>query len=208
MKTMKDCIPDRKGEWMQVSSGGKFFPQDPSPEEVHIRDIANGLALTCRYGGQGKINKFYSVAEHSLHMANYALRKPCSENYRNLLAFCCLMHDAAEAYTGDLIRSMKSAVGDSFKLMEDNIQNVILRKYDILLSYLHMACDVKELDNRIIVNEKAALFDTSQEWAHDNLEPLGGVEIKCFNPWTAKNRWLDLFFTLKFKVDDDNRNPS
>jgi hypothetical protein len=48
---------------MQLSSGGRFWPLDPRQEDIHIEDIANGLALDCRYAGQCKIDSFYSVAE-------------------------------------------------------------------------------------------------------------------------------------------------
>ena len=47
----------RYGGWMQVYSGGKFYPLDPRPEEIFIEDIAHSLSLLCRYVGH--INRFY-----------------------------------------------------------------------------------------------------------------------------------------------------
>lgn len=33
-------ITERVGDWMQVRSGGRFWPFDPHPGEIHIEDIA------------------------------------------------------------------------------------------------------------------------------------------------------------------------
>ena len=195
--SIADVVEGRVGEWMQVASGRKFFPQDPRPEEIKINDIANGLALTCRYGGQGNVDKFYSVAEHSLLMARYTLQNRSGNSYNMLsLALAVLMHDAAEAYAGDLIRSIKSAVRDAYAPLEDNIQEVILKKYGLLQFSLNWAQTIKEIDNRIVVNEKAVLFNSPQDWAADTLVALPRVEIKCYDPPTAKKMFLILFYKL------------
>ncbi len=201
MKIMSDVVAGRKGDWMQLSSGGKFFPMDPRSEEFNIDDIANGLALTCRFGGQGRVDKFYSVAEHSFLMAIYALG-----DHRTYYTFalCALLHDAAEAYVGDLIRSVKKAVGESYTDMEDKIQQTIMKRYNLYEESKRFAPSIKLIDNRIIVNEKAALFETSQRWFHDSLAPLSGVEIKCHHPAEAKRLWLDLFFELREKQTKEN----
>lgn len=191
-----DVSTGRFGEWMQVASGGKFFPLDPRPEEVEIDDIANGLALTCRYGGQGCITKFYSVAEHSMLMAEYALDlQGMWIKDRERLALAALMHDAAEAYAGDMVVAMKHSLTD-FSQIENNIQWIILEKYNLWEDSLKWADVVKQLDHRIVVNEKAVLFHPTQEWATDSLKPLPGVNIMCYDSITAKNKWLELFFKL------------
>jgi hypothetical protein len=46
---------ERYGQWIQVYSGGKFYPLDPHPDEVFIEDIAHALSMLCRYTGH--INK-------------------------------------------------------------------------------------------------------------------------------------------------------
>ena len=115
-----DIVEGRKGRWMHTSLGGRFWPEDPRVDEVHISDIANGLALDCRYSGQGRVDRFYSVAEHSALMAWYAM-----DNYRPWLAYLCLLHDAAEAYLNDLSPAIKKALGASYKKLEEGVQAVI-----------------------------------------------------------------------------------
>ena len=208
MMSAPNLVEGRIGEWMQVASGGKFFPQDPRPEEINIDDIANGLALTCRYGGQGDINKFYSVAEHSMLMAKYTFEHTIhptlfleGRKIKILLTLVILLHDAAEAYVGDLIRSVKSAVRNTYGPLEDNIQSVILNKYGLFEAALNFSDEVKEIDNRIVVNEKSALFNSPLVWASDTLEPLPDVKIHCYDPPTAKKMWLNLFHKLMYSSE-------
>ena len=91
MQVLKDEVEGRVGLWMQTSLGGKFFPQDMRPEEIFISDIANGLALDCRYNGQGRVDRYLSVAEHSVLMAQVARRR----RWPAKVTFAVLLHDAA-----------------------------------------------------------------------------------------------------------------
>lgn len=88
-------IPD-PAAWIQTATGGRFYPLDPRPEDVRIEDIAHGLANICRFGGQ--CTPFYSVAQHSLLVAS--LVPPEDQRW-------ALLHDASEAYIGDVIRPFK-----------------------------------------------------------------------------------------------------
>lgn len=193
----QDEVEDRRGQWMQTSLGNKFFPEDPRSEEVFISDIANGLALDCRYAGQGAVDKFYSVAEHSYHMTAYAsgtLEWPPEA----LLA--CLLHDAAEAYCNDLPRAVKQAVNnvgddeyspaEAYSMIEDNIQAVIEMRYSLPVDW---EVEIKDLDRRIVPLEKAAIMRYPQPWAHDQFEPLEGIEIKCWRPPVAKQMFLNMY---------------
>lgn len=38
----------RKGDWMQTYTGRQFWPLDPHPDEIDIRDIAHALSMMCR----------------------------------------------------------------------------------------------------------------------------------------------------------------
>lgn len=182
----------RVGEWMQVASGGKFFPLDPRPEEIHIDDIANALALTCRYGGQGNIDKFYSVAEHSILMARHCVKAGMNPR----IALGCLLHDASEAYTGDLVRAMKHSVGPVFGGIEDRIQEVIFEKYGVTDVFEDYGDIIKNLDMRVTVNEKAELMNTEQVWATDDLKPLD-VDVRLMSPRRAKVTFINCYDSLR-----------
>lgn len=69
MSELDTPADDRRGDWIQTFTGRRFWPLDPRPEDVCIEDIAHALSLKCRFGGH--CTRFYSVAEHSVHVSNY-----------------------------------------------------------------------------------------------------------------------------------------
>ena len=141
---------------------------------------------------QGRVTRFYSVAEHSYLGANYVLR----ERKDPLVALAFLFHDAAEAYLKDLARAVKHAVGPAYSSIEANVQEVILRKYDLLEVSEREAGYIKDIDRRLVPLEKAAIMKHPQPWAYDQFQPLPGVNIACFNPPEAKDKWLGCYLRL------------
>lgn len=183
-----DLAEGRQGEWMHTSLGGRFYPADPRESEIFISDIANGLSLDCRYGGQGRVDKFYSVAEHSVLMAQYAAKELC---WPSDALKCILLHDAAEAYLNDLPRAVKHAVGASYDLLEERIQTLVYRKYGLTARANALASQIKEIDCRIVPLEKAAIMAHPQPWEYDKFQSLLGVAIQCWEPKIAKAKFLN-----------------
>lgn len=106
---------ERKGDWIETFTGRKYYPLDPRPEDVDIRDIAHALALKCRFGGHCRC--FYSVAQHSVYVGGQVGRKD---------ALWGLLHDAAEAYLADICTPVKvMAEMSEFRAMEKRNQAVI-----------------------------------------------------------------------------------
>ena len=174
--------------WMHTSLGSRMYPEAPVHKDIAISDIANGLALICRYGGQGDVYKFYSVAEHSVLMAQYAL-----EDAGSFAAMDVLLHDASEAYLGDLVPAVKNAVGSSYEALEDSITNAVMHKYSRHHDFRDYA---KTIDGRIVPTEKAALMRHPQPWPSDAADPLP-VGIECWYPAQAKLRFLILWEELR-----------
>lgn len=107
------------------ASGRKMNIKNPDPRTICGNDIAAGLAKYCRFGGQ--INRFFSVAQHSYLVALLApaeLRK------------AALIHDASEAYLGDVIKPLKVILGKAYTDIEDVWMDVISVKYGVLRSEL------------------------------------------------------------------------
>ena len=78
-------------KYIRTYTGRKFYPMDPQPDAIDIKDIAHALSLVCR--GNGHVNRFFSVAQHCINCAMEAEARGCSQ--RVILA--CLIHDASEA---------------------------------------------------------------------------------------------------------------
>ena len=107
--------------WCQTFTGRAFPLLSPTPDDVDWRDIAAALAKQCRYNGHCEV--FYSVAQHSVLAAEVAtghelwdaLDRQVFEAAleavgEQALFRAVLLHDAPEAYIGDLTTPMKEAM--------------------------------------------------------------------------------------------------
>lgn len=166
---------------MQVFSGEKFWPLDPRPDEVHITDIAHSLSLICRYNGHA--SRFVSVAEHCYRLS-YAVEP---EHAR-----WALMHDAAEAYVGDMVRPLKQFMPE-FSEVEDRVLAVIASRFGLAMPIPDV---VHEADTRYLLDERAAMLpNTRHPWGIEELEPLG-IEVTGMAPETAEVVFLSRFYEL------------
>lgn len=140
--------------WIQTYTGIQFDLLNPTPEMVVIEDIAHSLARLCRFTGHA--NRFYSVAQHSWL---------CSFKSPPKYALEALLHDAHEAYTGDLNRPLK-ALCPAYKDIQSNIDRVIREKFN-----LPIVCSpiVKNIDRTMLYTEKRDLFSNNILWRGSTL---------------------------------------
>lgn len=101
-------------------SGKKVNLLNPTEDMVCIRDIANSLSKICRFNGQTK--QFYSVAQHSVLVAKLVHPEFARE---------ALLHDASEAYLGDVTSPLKHILGNAYTSLEKNFENVIAHKFNL-----------------------------------------------------------------------------
>lgn len=180
--------------WTEAWSGCLTHPLDPKLEEVRLEDIAQGLSNKCRYNGQ---SRFYSVAEHSVHMADWCLREAPRES-RKLTALHALLHDAAEAYLPDVSTPIK-ALFPKFRKYEDKFHAVILEAFHVPPICPQGAKLIKGIDKRIILNERDVVMPNHRpgtKWIVDDLEPLDGVEIYRWPPDEAYNNFIAVYQEL------------
>jgi uncharacterized protein len=176
----------RKGNWIQTHTGGKFYPLDPRPEEIDIQDIAHSLARICRFNGHGAA--FYSVAQHSWIVSSQV---GAADKLWGLL------HDAAEAYIGDLVSPLKKLPEFSFyREIENNILKVIVEKFDLYPHEIPM--DVQSADLIALRTEARDLGLFSPEWAISDVEPFS-FSITPLNPCQSEILFLNCFHQLKRK---------
>lgn len=166
--------------WIQTLSGQAFHYKDPKPEEVNIFDIAGALARQCRYGGH--CHKFYSVAEHCVHVASKA---------SNHLKLTALMHDASEAYLVDIPRPVKPLLANYYEL-ENQIMEVISERF---VFEWPMPDEIKQLDTAILTDERiqnmTATCFKPEDWG--NLLPGLGIDLQFWSHYRAANEFLSAF---------------
>jgi len=171
--------------WIETFTGRQFHFNDPTPDQIDLMDIAHALSLLCRYNGHTK--RFYSVAEHSVLISRW-LRA----NGHEALALTGLMHDAAEAYIGDMPRPIKVTL-PAFKTMETAIDTAVATKFELFYPFPDI---IKECDSRILVDERAQVMNSSpHEWGTDQLEGLG-VAVHGLGPDSARDLFLREFHEL------------
>lgn len=160
--------------------------------DVQFGDIANSLANQCRYNGQ--TNRFYSVAEHSV-LVTEALQKAGAPLHVLKVA---LLHDASEAYLGDMAKYLKFEFPE-FVDLENKVQRVILKAFKVKPLKGKFADLLHEYDSRICVNEMCRLqvIEDSRliKWTNE-VAPLKGIRIKGLIPRNAK----DLFYKKAFEL--------
>jgi hypothetical protein len=137
-----------------------------------VNDIANALACLTRYNGH---TKFYSVAEHSLRVADH-LELQGEDEMTQLLG---LWHDATEAYIGDVPRPQKKMMCLSIKdpydeyYWSDKIDKELaswdlkkkgLKPLDSRLAALSAIEDAKEYEHDRRLSVKLVPFE---EFEHD-----------------------------------------
>lgn len=112
-----------RNTWKHTAGGRHVDLSGNGVSGIDIKDIAYSLSRTCRFGGHTR--EFFSVARHSIFVCNLILEddagtKPSIEAYR--LAYAGLLHDAHEAYIGDLSTPVKAMIGDGYRELDKSIQ--------------------------------------------------------------------------------------
>ncbi len=167
--------------WMWTYSGKQVWPDRPDPEDICIEDIAHALSMQCRYNGH--VSHFYSVAEHSVLVS---LMVPPE------LAIEALLHDATEAYCGDLIRPIKMQLPE-FKRLEGWIDAAIRLRFRLPPTEHPL---VKQADNDILHTEYRWLMRPLPASAviPGTFDP--SIMLFCWQPVQAEIAFLDRYQAL------------
>jgi 5'-deoxynucleotidase YfbR-like HD superfamily hydrolase len=170
-----------EGPWIQTVSGLKFPLMDVDSSVIRIKDIAHALSMVCRFNAQ--CLRPYSVAEHSVHV---------SHEITPHLALLGLMHDAAEAYLGDVPGPLKRCLPE-FQAIENRLIHAIAVKYGFVYPEKGTAeaQELKRADLQLLADEKAAVMAPDPEpWPLD-LPPLKNpARIQGWPPESARARFL------------------
>jgi 5'-deoxynucleotidase YfbR-like HD superfamily hydrolase len=114
-------LPQRA--WQRMLSGRRLDLLDPSPLDIEIEDIAHGLARVARWNGQTRGQAIFSVAQHSILVADIAdVLHPEADRACRLMT---LLHDAPEYVIGDMISPFKAVIGGHYKTIEARLLEAI-----------------------------------------------------------------------------------
>lgn len=166
-----------------TSEGREFSFADPGASPISIQDIAHALCHICRFTGHTR--DFYSVAQHSVLVSHvvppeYALQG--------------LLHDAHEAYVGDMAAPLKMLLPD-YRALEARIE-VYVRAAFGLPVVLHES--VKHADRRLLATEQRDLMHVADgvEWSSlQGIEPLN-YRINPLDPIRAYVLFMERFDQL------------
>ena len=169
------CITTRSGRQVSLLN--------PKPEQIDIGDIAHGLAFQCRFNGQ--TSRFYSIAQHSMMVASML---------PDHLKLAGLLHDAAEAYVGDVVQPLKALLPD-FQAIEERISLAIGMRLGVNLEH-HV--DVKQADLIALATEKRDLLPKERcDWALlQGIRPLGRLTLPM-TPEQAEAAFMRTYVALR-----------
>ena len=183
---------DKKGNdvlkaYIATYTGKQFYLLSPKLEDIDILDIAHGLAMQCRWTGQCKFH--YSIAQHSYY---------CSFIGPDNEAFDRLMHDAAEAYIGDLNRPLKhyTEAGIAYRRQEEIVQHAIAERFGFSIIE---PSSVKRADNLMLYTEKKQIMGYTFEEPQEDIrqfESGSDIIIESWTPSHAKQMFLNRFEEL------------
>jgi hypothetical protein len=178
---MKPIIQAHSGEYIDL--------ENPSNSKFLIDDIAHGLANTCRFGGQ--CSPFYSVAQHCVHVSLLVPPRYARGG---------LMHDASEAYIGDVSSPLKALLSN-YSDIEERLQFEIwnwhggqdrnhpeIKKADLIA----LATERRDLMPATTTNGAWSMLDGITP-VRDKIEPLG--------PMMAKEAFLNRYHQIVAEQD-------
>lgn len=185
----------------------KFYPFNPNPNDVDIRDIAAALSKQCRFCGHCK--EFYSTAQHSVLVTDCLISWGYKPEYFIHLLRYGLLHDSSETYLNDLASPTKPYIV-GFKDVENTILDAILKRYSVPLT-IKMKNTVKMADCCVCKTEIRDLFDNHEDdtmWtALKNYHPLN-FKIQPLGPKESEilflNKFNQLFASTTEEVLDES----
>lgn len=156
---------------MITHSGILFNMLDPDPDDILIEDIAVHLSRIARWNGG--THQFYSVAEHCCR---------CCDNAKPEDKLACLLHDAEEAYWGDIIATVKS-------ILKRDCPELISRMRALRFMVFNKFVAQGNLDEMDRIDR--------EELQRDFDELIINRDRDCWSPERAESEFLTRFYELK-----------
>jgi len=171
---------------VQLRSGKVFDYANISEMQFDIEDIAHALSNICRFNGHTR--EFYSVAQHSILVSSIVPEEH---------ALAALLHDAAEAYCGDVVSPLKQLL-PVYQSILNTVEQQLFKS--VGLSWPVHAC-VKDADLTILATEvRDLMMPHDQHWTHLKSFTPDSKTIHPLPPGGAKALFLDCYYSLQSKA--------
>jgi hypothetical protein len=154
---------------IQTMTGQFLDFSHPEYYDYTIEEIAKALSRTPRFKGHTK--RFYSVARHSIWVA---------DNIPEELKLHGLLHDAHEAYIGDIATPLANYLGAAkIKSLKQGIQDAIYRDLEVPRPFGvdQMTIDLKDFEAMMV--EKRDLLEHDLPWDID-------IDVSAYPPISQK----------------------
>ena len=164
-----------------TASGVGFDFLRPNPGLVDIQDIAHALANLCRFTGH--TSTFYSVAQHSVGASHLVPGE---------FALEALLHDASEAYLGDVSTPLKALLPE-YRKVECGVQQAICRRFGVQTAESGY---VKEADMEMLRAERRILIPRNDAiWPLSPIDNagIGHLVFPTWAPGQAEAEFLKRF---------------
>ena len=177
-----------------LTNRGRYFSFDaPEDHDFPIGEIAHALSNICRFTGH--VREFYSVAQHSVLVSQIV---PYN------LAMAGLMHDAVEAYVGDVASPLKRMLPE-YKAIENRVEAALMKAHGLPFP---LPPEIKMADMRALITEKRDLMGGDKEYQEEaagvrwpDFEPMT-QRVVPMDPWSAydlfMSRWLELKYNMNY----------
>lgn len=176
---------ERSDPFLQTYTGRRVSPVLLHDRDVCETDIAHALSLICRWGGHS--NFFYSVAQHSINVATSA--QPADK-------LAALLHDATEAYMGDVIRPLRQYLPEYQKWELWN-REVIYKFFNV---YNYDWERIRKLDNQwLLVEANALITGLKDDWFDAATIPYPGGNFAIFpeKPEDVEKAFLRILYEYR-----------
>jgi 5'-deoxynucleotidase YfbR-like HD superfamily hydrolase len=187
--------------WQRMLSGRRLDLLDPSPLDIEITDIAQGLARVARWNGQTAGDHAYSVAQHSLLVEEIFCVLVQDAGPAARLA--ALLHDAPEYVIGDMISPFKSVVGGGYKAVEERLQRAIHLRFALpAVRTEKLSREIKRADQMAAYFEATVLagFSTAeatQIFGRPRGVPADRFDLACQPAKAVQAAFLDRFSAIE-----------